>query len=185
MVYLHNLKIIHRGQSKSFFHLQKLTFGSTRYQAVKCTSHSTWSRQALRFRRIGRAHQQFRWNIRRNDVLSRSRTDSRRTVHVSQPLIDTSYQSLTSKPRRITSDVWSTALTVLEVALNRFPFPSVGEAPLNGPIELLTYLIKMDSPVKVLLADEAEGEGVKYTNAFKDFVGVWSVLGLAIRRTIA
>lgn len=76
----------------------------------------------------------------------------------------------------ITSDVWSTALTVLEVALNRFPFPSTGEAPLNGPIELLTYLIKMDSPVKVLLADEAEGEGVKYTNAFKDFVGVWSVL---------
>lgn len=38
------------------------------------------------------------------------------------------------------------ALTVLEVALNRFPFPAVGEAPLNGPIELLTYLVRMETP---------------------------------------
>ena len=86
---------------------------------------------------------------------------------------------------RITSDVWSIALTVLEVALNRFPFPSNGEAPLNGPIELLTYLIKMDSPVKVLLADEAGGEGVKYTNAFKNFVGVWSVYAYSPARVTA
>lgn len=34
----------------------------------------------------------------------------------------------------------------------------------------------MESPVKVLLEDEIENEGVKYTNAFKDFVKVWYVV---------
>ncbi|KAK4054406.1 Protein kinase C signaling pathway involved MAPKK protein [Microbotryomycetes sp. JL201] len=68
----------------------------------------------------------------------------------------------------ITSDVWSMALTVLEVALNRFPFPGPGEAPLHSPIELLTYLIKMDGP---RFDDEPEN-GIKYTNAFRDFIRV-------------
>lgn len=58
------------------------------------------------------------------------------------------------------------ALTVLEVALNRFPFPADGEAPLNGPIELLTYLLKMDPPS---LEDEPS-LGIKYTGAFRSFV---------------
>lgn len=64
------------------------------------------------------------------------------------------------------------AVTVLEVALNRFPFPDPGEAPLNGPIELLTYLMKMD---KIELPDEP-AVGIKYTNAFRNFIQVWSVL---------
>ncbi|GAA6001471.1 hypothetical protein JCM10207_006683 [Rhodosporidiobolus poonsookiae] len=68
----------------------------------------------------------------------------------------------------INSDVWSMAVTVLEIALNRFPFPGPGEAPLNGPIELLTYLLKMD---KVELIDEPEN-GIKYTNAFRNFIQV-------------
>ncbi|GAA5975464.1 hypothetical protein JCM11641_004272 [Rhodosporidiobolus odoratus] len=68
----------------------------------------------------------------------------------------------------INSDVWSMAVTVLEIALNRFPFPGPGEAPLNGPIELLTYLVRMD---KVELADEPE-VGIKYTNAFRNFMQV-------------
>lgn len=63
------------------------------------------------------------------------------------------------------------AVTVLEVALNRFPFPGPGEAPLNGPIELLTYLMKMD---KIDLPDEP-AIGIKYTNAFRNFIQVWCV----------
>ncbi|BGP40371.1 Protein kinase C signaling pathway involved MAPKK protein [Rhodotorula kratochvilovae] len=69
----------------------------------------------------------------------------------------------------INSDVWSMAVTVLEVALNRFPFPAPGEAPLNGPIELLTYLVRMGT---VELRDEPE-VGIKYTNAFRNFIQVW------------
>ncbi|TNY24774.1 kinase-like protein [Rhodotorula diobovata] len=68
----------------------------------------------------------------------------------------------------INSDVWSMAVTVLEVALNRFPFPAPGEAPLNGPIELLTYLLRMEA---VELRDEPEN-GIKYTNAFRNFIQV-------------
>lgn len=63
------------------------------------------------------------------------------------------------------------ALTVLEVALNRFPFPSEGEAPLQSPIELLTYLISMGVPK---VEDEPK-VGIKYTNAFRNFIQVWCV----------
>ncbi|GAA5893448.1 hypothetical protein JCM8208_000804 [Rhodotorula glutinis] len=51
---------------------------------------------------------------------------------------------------------------------NRFPFPAPGEAPLNGPIELLTYLLRMGA---VELRDEPEN-GIKYTNAFRNFIQV-------------
>ncbi|GAA5926825.1 hypothetical protein JCM1841_001998 [Sporobolomyces salmonicolor] len=68
----------------------------------------------------------------------------------------------------INSDVWSTALTVLEVALNRFPIPAPGEAPLSGPIELLTYLVRMDA---IAIPDEPE-LGIKYTNAFRNFMQI-------------
>ncbi|GAA5854405.1 hypothetical protein JCM8547_001810 [Rhodosporidiobolus lusitaniae] len=68
----------------------------------------------------------------------------------------------------INSDVWSMAVTVLEIALNRFPFPAPGEAPLNGPIELLTYLVRME---KVDFPDEP-ALGIKYTNAFRNFIQV-------------
>lgn len=76
---------------------------------------------------------------------------------------------LTFLPHSITSDVWSMALTVLEVALNRFPFPAPGEAPLQSPIELLTYLIKLDTP----RVDDEPENGIKYTNAFRNFIQVW------------
>jgi len=49
--------------------------------------------------------------------------------------------------------------------MNRFPFPPEGEPPL-GPIELLTYIIKMDTP---LLADNPN-EGIKWTKSIQDFV---------------
>jgi len=67
----------------------------------------------------------------------------------------------------ITSDVWSLGLTILEVAMNRFPFPPEGEPPL-GPIELLTYIVRMDVPP--LVDDEAEG--VKWTKSIRDFINL-------------
>ncbi|KAM0753046.1 kinase-like protein [Meredithblackwellia eburnea MCA 4105] len=73
----------------------------------------------------------------------------------------------------ITSDVWSMALTVLEVALTRFPFPLPGEAPLNGLFELLTYWLALDRPERVLEAEAPTvegGPGVKYTRSFKEFI---------------
>lgn len=74
----------------------------------------------------------------------------------------------------ITSDVWSMALTVLEVALNRFPFPLPGEAPINGVFELLTYWTALDNPVHVLeveAQDSERGPGFRYTRSFKEFIG--------------
>ncbi|OMH86395.1 Dual specificity mitogen-activated protein kinase kinase dSOR1 [Zancudomyces culisetae] len=56
------------------------------------------------------------------------------------------------KPERIQgfgyavqSDVWSLGLTILEVALGRFPFPPAGSPPLTV-IELLDYIIRAPAP---------------------------------------
>lgn len=68
-------------------------------------------------------------------------------------------------PYNITSDVWSLALTILELASNRFPFPPEGE-PALGPIDLLSYIVSMKTPE---LKDD-EKSGVKWTKAFKDFL---------------
>lgn len=76
---------------------------------------------------------------------------------------------LTPSRNSINSDVWSMAVTVLEIALNHFPFPGEGEAPLNGPIELLTYLVRME---QVEIPDDP-ALGIKYTNAFRNFIQVW------------
>ncbi|CAD6583755.1 MAG: Protein kinase C signaling pathway involved MAPKK protein [Cyphobasidiales sp. Tagirdzhanova-0007] len=64
----------------------------------------------------------------------------------------------------ITADIWSLGLTIHEVAMSRFPFPPEGEPPL-GPIELLSYIIHMETPI---LTDEP-GQGVKWTRAIQDF----------------
>ncbi|SGY24186.1 BQ5605_C019g09019 [Microbotryum silenes-dioicae] len=66
----------------------------------------------------------------------------------------------------ITSDVWSMAVTVLEVAVNRYPFPGPGEAPIQSPVELLMYLARADV---AKLEDEPE-HGIKYTNGFRNFI---------------
>ena len=65
------------------------------------------------------------------------------------------------------------ALTVLEVALNRFPFPLPGEAPIKGVFELLTYWTAMDNPMRVLEVEaptEKGGAGYKYTKHFREFI---------------
>jgi serine/threonine protein kinase len=38
----------------------------------------------------------------------------------------------------IRSDVWSSGLTLLELAMNRFPYPD----DLDNPIELLSYIVR-------------------------------------------
>lgn len=69
----------------------------------------------------------------------------------------------------INSDVWSMAVTVLEVAFNRYPFPGKGEAPLTSPIEILMYL---DNMTTVEIEDEPD-VGIKYTNGFRRFIELW------------
>ena len=63
------------------------------------------------------------------------------------------------------NQIWSLGLTIHEVAMNRFPFPPEGEPPL-GPIELLTYIVAMETPA---LSDNPE-HGIKWTRAIQDFV---------------
>lgn len=68
-------------------------------------------------------------------------------------------------PYTITSDIWSVGLTIHELAANRFPFPPEGESQFSlGPIELLSYIVKLDPPV---LQDDAQAT---WTRALKDFL---------------
>lgn len=84
--------------------------------------------------------------------------------------IGTSYymapERITGKSYTITSDVWSTGVTLLEVAQHRFPFPADGtEAqPRAGLIDLLTYIVTQPIPK---LKDE---EGIKWSENFKYFI---------------
>ena len=68
----------------------------------------------------------------------------------------------------MTSDVWSLALSLMEVAQHRFPFPPEGEAPLQ-PIELLQYIV--DNPIDQL-RDEKDPR-VKWSQSFKHFLNSW------------
>nr|BAA82312.1 MAP kinase kinase [Schizosaccharomyces pombe] len=65
----------------------------------------------------------------------------------------------------ISSDIWSLGLTLMEVALNRFPFPPEGSPP-PMPIELLSYIINMPPP---LLPQEP---GIKWSKSFQHFLCV-------------
>ena len=49
----------------------------------------------------------------------------------------------------ITSDVWSVGVTILELALNRYPFSEDGETPM-GPIDLLSYLLSSPLPLSLI-----------------------------------
>lgn len=69
------------------------------------------------------------------------------------------------QPYTITSDVWSLGVTILELALNRYPFTADGE-PHMGPIELLTYLL--NSPLPTLEDDQAQG--IKWSRSLRDLV---------------
>lgn len=66
---------------------------------------------------------------------------------------------------RVNSDVWSLGLTLLEVALNRYPYQEANEEPL-GPIELIN-MITLSKPPE--LEDEPE-IGLKWSSGIKAFV---------------
>ncbi|KAL2886549.1 MAP kinase kinase MKK1/SSP32 [Ceratocystis lukuohia] len=86
--------------------------------------------------------------------------------------IGTSYymapERITGQSYTITSDVWSTGVTLLEVAQHRFPFPADGTEmqPRAGLIDLLTYIVRQPIP---RLKDEPDG-GLVWSDSFKYFI---------------
>lgn len=94
--------------------------------------------------------------------------------------IGTSYymapERITGQSYTITSDVWSTGVTLLEVAQHRFPFPADGTEmqPRAGLIDLLTYIVRQPIPK---LKDEPDA-GIKWTDNFKYFIECWYVYSL-------
>lgn len=94
--------------------------------------------------------------------------------------IGTSYymapERITGQSYTITSDVWSTGVTLLEVAQHRFPFPADGTEmqPRAGLIDLLTYIVRQPVPQ---LKDEPD-VNVYWSENFKYFIECWSVLSI-------
>ncbi|KAK4143627.1 kinase-like domain-containing protein [Dichotomopilus funicola] len=86
--------------------------------------------------------------------------------------IGTSYymapERITGQSYTITSDVWSTGITLLEVAQHRFPFPADGTEmqPRATPLDLLTYIVKHPTPK---LKDEPDAN-IFWSNNFKYFI---------------
>lgn len=91
--------------------------------------------------------------------------------------IGTSYymapERITGQSYKITSDVWSTGVTLLEVAQHRFPFPADGTEmqPKAGLIDLLTYIVQQKVPE---LKDEPD-MNVYWSDNFKYFIECWYV----------
>jgi mitogen-activated protein kinase kinase len=89
--------------------------------------------------------------------------------------IGTSYymapERITGQPYTITSDVWSTGVTLLEVAQHRFPFPADGTEPhpTVPMIDLLTYIVRQKTPE---LKDEPDN-GITWSPNFKYFIACW------------
>lgn len=91
--------------------------------------------------------------------------------------IGTSYymapERITGQSYTITSDVWSTGVTMLEVAQHRFPFPADGTEiqPRAGLIDLLTYIVRQPTPT---LKDEPDAN-IYWSDNFKYFIECWYV----------
>lgn len=101
--------------------------------------------------------------------------------------IGTSYymapERITGKNYTITSDVWSTGVTLLEVAQHRFPFPADGPEedesnPRAGLIDLLTYIVSQPLPK---LKDEPD-KNIIWSAGFKYFIACWYVAFLSFLR---
>ena len=102
------------------------------------------------------------------------------TKGVADTFIGTSYymapERITGQSYTITSDVWSTGVTLLEVAQHRFPFPADAPEgsemqPRAGPIDLLTYIVSQPIPK---LRDEP-AKGIEWSDNMKYFIECWYV----------
>ncbi|CAG8438106.1 2020_t:CDS:2 [Funneliformis mosseae] len=64
---------------------------------------------------------------------------------MAETFLGTSYymapERIRGLPYKVSADVWSLGLTIMEVAENKFPFPSV-----LSPIELITHIANMPAP---------------------------------------
>lgn len=67
----------------------------------------------------------------------------------------------------VESDIWSLGLTLMELAIARFPFPPEGHPPLPSVIDLLRYIEEEPSP--------ALPEG-KFSDDFDEFTQFWYVI---------
>ncbi|KAG9074987.1 Protein kinase C signaling pathway involved MAPKK protein, partial [Ceratobasidium sp. UAMH 11750] len=75
-------------------------------------------------------------------------------------------ERITGHEYSIRADVWSTGLTFLELAQNRFPYP-----PDLGPIELLTYIVNGEVPELDDEAGDEYGNGaVTWSDGMKSFI---------------
>ncbi|CAE7228988.1 unnamed protein product [Rhizoctonia solani] len=75
-------------------------------------------------------------------------------------------ERITGNQYSIRADVWSTGLTFLELAQNRFPYP-----PDLGPIELLTYIVNGEVPELEDEPGDENGNGaIHWTDGMKSFI---------------
>jgi mitogen-activated protein kinase kinase len=89
--------------------------------------------------------------------------------------IGTSYymapERITGQKYTITSDVWSLGITLMEMACNRFPYPS-DEETLNQASMALIDFVAYITRETIELNDEPDGN-VMWSSDFKDFVRCW------------
>ncbi|CAG8531303.1 14892_t:CDS:2 [Funneliformis caledonium] len=82
---------------------------------------------------------------------------------MAETFLGTSYymapERIRGLPYKVSADVWSLGLTIMEVAENKFPFPSV-----LSPIELITHIANMPAPT---LSAECE-----WSEELKDFLKI-------------
>ena len=87
-------------------------------------------------------------------------------------------ERIQGRPYTVSSDVWSLGITILELAMNRFPFSKDNDA-LLGPIDFLTTLLH--EPLPTLEDDEAHH--IRWSRALRDFLDRCLVRDGAARAT--
>lgn len=73
-------------------------------------------------------------------------------------------ERIMGKPYTVSCDVWSLGLTLLEVALGRFPYHIDNETPL-GPIELLSLVLEYEPHL-----EDVEEDDIYWSPSFKNLI---------------